>query len=62
MRGVWERLRLCWTLHGDDEEANSVLLGRQLRALFRVVPWYVASNFYTAGGVLWSYQHLVDRV
>ena len=60
MRGLWERLRLCWTLRGGDEEANSVLLGRQLRALFRVVPWYVASNFYTAGGVLWVMWPFLD--
>ena len=60
MRGIWERLRLCWALPRADEEANRVLLGRQLRALFRVVPWYVASNFYTAGGVLWVMWPFID--
>ncbi|CAN7238430.1 EAL domain-containing protein [Pseudoxanthomonas sp. LjRoot168] len=60
MRGIWERLRLCWALPRADEEANRVLLGRRLRALFRVVPWYVASNFYTAGGVLWVMWPFID--
>ncbi|MBD9478905.1 EAL domain-containing protein [Pseudoxanthomonas sp. PXM02] len=60
MRGLWERLRACWALPGADESANGLLLSRQLRALFRVVPWYVASNFYTTGGVLWVMRPFLD--
>ena len=52
MRGAWERLRRCWTLPDASEDVRALLLNRQLRNLFRVVPWYVASNCYTGGGVL----------
>ncbi len=52
MRGFWKRLRQCWALPDAGKDANTLLLNRQLRNLFRVVPWYAASNFYTVGGVL----------
>ncbi len=52
MRGVWQRLRRCWALPDGSEDARALLLNRQLRNLFRVVPWYAASNGYTGGGVL----------
>lgn len=52
MRGAWERLRRCWTLPDASEDVRTLLLNRQLRNLFRVVPWYAASNCYTGGGVL----------
>lgn len=52
MRGVWERLRRCWALPDAGKDARALLLNRQLRNLFRVVPWYAASNLYTGGGVL----------
>lgn len=52
MCGFWKRLRQCWALPDAGKDANTLLLNRQLRNLFRVVPWYAASNFYTVGGVL----------
>ena len=52
MRGAWERVRRCWTLPDASEDVRALLLNRQLRNLFRVVPWYAASNCYTGGGVL----------
>lgn len=48
-------LRECWALPRDaDPAASRLLLDRQLRHLFRVVPWYVASNLYTGGGVFFA--------
>lgn len=51
MPTLWEDVRRCWALPDADAEAQAVLLDRQLRHLFRVVPWYVASNLLTGAGV-----------
>ena len=40
----WKALRQCWALPHADAATRAVLLDRQLRNLFRVIPWYVASN------------------
>jgi len=47
----WKALRQCWALPHADAATRAVLLDRQLRNLFRVIPWYVASNLLTALGV-----------
>ncbi|WP_326539855.1 putative bifunctional diguanylate cyclase/phosphodiesterase [Pseudorhodoferax sp.] len=54
----WAHLRECWALPKATPQVRSVLLNGQLRNLMRVVPWYAASNVYTAGGVfyvLWPF-------
>ena len=52
MRGAWERVRRCWTLPDASEDVRTLLLNRQLRNLFRVVPWYAAVPWYVV--VPWS--------
>lgn len=47
----WKELRKCWALPHADAATRAVLLDRQLRNLFRVIPWYVASNLLTGFGV-----------
>ena len=47
----WKALRQCWALPHADAATRAVLLDRQLRNLFRVIPWYVASNLVSALGV-----------
>ena len=47
----WKELRQCWALPHADAATRAVLLDRQLRNLFRVIPWYVASNLLTGIGV-----------
>ncbi|MFT3669574.1 MAG: EAL domain-containing protein [Pseudoxanthomonas sp.] len=47
----WKELRTCWALPHADAATRAVLLDRQLRNLFRVIPWYVASNLFTGFGV-----------
>ncbi|WAC62036.1 EAL domain-containing protein [Pseudoxanthomonas sp. SL93] len=51
MWSFWSSLRRCWALPDADEEARAVLLDRQLRHLFRMVPWHVASTLLTGAGV-----------
>lgn len=63
MNGFWVWLRECWALPiGAPAEHQRLLVHRQVLNLFRVVPWYVASNLYTGGGVflvMWPFvrQH-----
>lgn len=52
MQGLWSSLRRCWALHDHGVEARGFLLNRQLRNLFRVVPFYAVSNLVTGMGVL----------
>lgn len=47
----WKELRKCWALPHADAATRAVLLDRQLLNLFRVIPWYVASNLLTGFGV-----------
>ena len=44
MLAAWKTLRGCWSLTDAGADAQSLLLNRQLRNLFRVVPIYVLSN------------------
>lgn len=48
---LWKQLRTCWALPHADAATRAALLDRQLRNLFRVIPWYVASNLLTGFGV-----------
>ncbi len=50
----WKQLRGCWALPDASAHVRAVLLAGQLRNLMRVVPWYAASNLYTAGAVLYK--------
>lgn len=45
-------LRSCWTLVDAGPEAQARLLSRQLRNLFRIVPFYSLSNVVTGSGLL----------
>jgi hypothetical protein len=50
----YRRLRSCWALPDATAHVRAVLLHGQLRNLMRVGPWYVASNIYTGGMVLYE--------
>lgn len=50
----WKRMRSCWSLPDATAHVQAVLLHGQLRNLMRVVPWYAASNIYTAGMVFYA--------
>ena len=59
---AWETLRGCWSLKDAAGDARSLLLNRQLRNLFRVVPIYVMSNLISGSLLVFAMRSYVPPV